>query len=108
MDHIQPQEHASMPYMQEDAELLDTNSQAVTTVVDTIGPAVVSVHAGKRVHGPGEELQGSWSGVAITPDGYILTNSHVEQDATKLAIALPEGHRVEASLVGQDPATDWR
>jgi S1-C subfamily serine protease len=105
-DHIEPQGHASMPCVQEDAGLLDAYSQAVTTVVDTIGPAVVSVHAGKHVQGPGGELQGSGSGVAITPDGYILTNSHVLQAATKLTIALPEGHRVEASLVGQDPATD--
>jgi hypothetical protein len=43
MDHIEPQEHASMPYMQEDTELLDTYSQAVTTVVDTIGPHLTCV-----------------------------------------------------------------
>ena len=104
--HIEPQEHARIPLVSNDAVLLDAYSQAVTTVVDMIGPAVVSVHAGKHVQGPGGELQGSGSGVAITPDGYILTNSHVVQGATKLAIALPEGHRVEASLVGQDPATD--
>ncbi len=61
--------------------------RAGTAVVNTIGPAVVSVHAGKRVHGPGRELQGSGSGVAIMPDGYILTNSHVVEVATQLAIA---------------------
>ena len=90
----------------EDAALLDAYSQAVTSVVDAIGPAVVSVHAGKRVQGPGGELQGSGSGVAITPDGYILTNSHVVQDATRLRVALTNGHGVEASLIGQDPPTD--
>jgi S1-C subfamily serine protease len=70
------------------------------------GPAVVSVHAGKRLPGPGGELQGSGSGVAITPDGYILTNSHVVQDAAGLAVVLTDGHRVGASRVGEDPATD--
>jgi len=90
----------------EDAALLDAYSQAVTAVVEAIGPAVVSVHAGKRLPGPGGELQGSGSGVAITPDGYILTNSHVVQDAAGLAVVLTDGHRVGASLVGGDPATD--
>jgi S1-C subfamily serine protease len=90
----------------DDTSLLDAYSQAVTAVVDTIGPAVVSIHAGKRLHGPGGELQGSGSGVAITPDGYILTNSHVVQGVSGLAVVLTDGHRVEASLVGQDPATD--
>jgi S1-C subfamily serine protease len=104
--HSDPQEHAPAPAVPEDAALLDAYSQAVTAVVDAIGPAVVSVHAGKRVQGPGGELQGSGSGVAITPDGYILTNSHVVQGATRLAVALTEGHLVEASRVGQDPATD--
>ena len=65
------------PAVPDDADLLDAYSQAVTTVVDRVGPAVVSIHSGKKVQGPGGELQGSGSGVAITPDGYILTNSHV-------------------------------
>jgi S1-C subfamily serine protease len=103
---IEPQGHAPMPPVSDDAVLLDAYSQAVTSVVDTIGPAVVSVHAGKRVQGPGGELQGSGSGVAITPDGYILTNSHVAQGASRLVVALTEGHSVEANRVGQDPATD--
>lgn len=99
-------ERAPVAAQAHDAELLDAYSQAVTQVVDSIGPAVVSVHAGKPVQGPGGELQGSGSGVAITPDGYILTNSHVVQNATRIRVALPDGHRVEADLVGQDPATD--
>jgi len=89
-----------------DSELLDAYSEAVTAVVETIGPAVVSVQVGRPVRGPGGELQGAGSGVAITPDGYILTNSHVVQGATKLTAALTDGHTVEASLVGQDPPTD--
>ena len=106
--HGDPQGHAPGPPVADDAGLLDAYSQAVTAVVDAIGPAVVSVHAGKRRQGPGGELQGSGSGVAITPDGYILTNSHVVQGATRLAVALTDGHHVEASRVGQDPQPTWR
>jgi S1-C subfamily serine protease len=94
------------PAVLDDADLLDAYSQAVTSVVDRFGPAVVSIHAGKNVQGPGGELQGSGSGVAITPDGYILTNSHVVYGAARIEIALSDGHTVDASLVGQDPATD--
>jgi S1-C subfamily serine protease len=88
------------------AGLLDAYSQAVTSVVDRFGPAVVSVHAGKNIPGPGGELHGSGSGVAITPDGYILTNSHVVNGAAKIEIALTDEHRIPASVVGDDPATD--
>jgi S1-C subfamily serine protease len=104
--NIEPQAGAVAPVVREDADLLDAYSQAVTSVVDRFGPAVVSIHAGKNVQGPGGELQGSGSGVAITPDGYILTNSHVVNGAARIEIFLTDGHSVEASLVGQDPATD--
>jgi S1-C subfamily serine protease len=89
-----------------DTDLLDAYSQAVTAVVDAVGATVVSVHAGQPVPGPGGEPQGAGSGVVITPDGYILTNSHVVQGASKLAVSLTDGHRLEASLIGLDPPTD--
>jgi S1-C subfamily serine protease len=103
---IEAQGRPAIPSVPDDAGLLDAYSEAVTAVVDAIGPAVVSVHAGRRVQGPGGELQGSGSGVAITPDGYILTNSHVVQGAARLTVALTDGHSVEASAVGLDPPTD--
>jgi S1-C subfamily serine protease len=65
-----PQAPLTATPLPDDAGLLDAYSQAVTAVVDATGPAVVSIHAGRRLHGPGGELQGSGSGVAITPDGY--------------------------------------
>jgi S1-C subfamily serine protease len=89
-----------------DTDLLDAYSQAVTAVVDTVGSTVVSVHAGEPISGPGGEPQGAGSGVVITPDGYILTNSHVVQGATRLAVSLTDGHRLDASLIGLDPPTD--
>lgn len=104
--NVEPRASVPVPAVLDDADLLDAYSQAVTSVVDRFGPAVVSIHAGKNVPGPGGELQGSGSGVAITPDGYILTNSHVVNGAAKIEIFQTDGHSVEASLVGQDPATD--
>ena len=104
--NVEPQKNAAAPALPDDADLLDAYSQAVTTVVDKYGPAVVSINAGNKVQGPGGELQGSGSGVAITPDGYILTNSHVVNGAAKIEILLIDGQSIDASLVGQDPATD--
>jgi len=89
-----------------DRKLLDAYSEAVTTVVEKVGPAVVSVHVGKPVKGPGGELQGAGSGIAITPDGYVLTNSHVVDGATTLTVTFTDGQTVSASLIGQDAATD--
>lgn len=90
-----------------DRALLDAYSQAVTGVVESVGPAVVSVHVGKPIKGPGDELQGAGSGVAITPDGYIVTNSHVVDGAGKLTVTFSDaGQSVPASLIGLDTPTD--
>ena len=63
-----------------DVELLDAYSHAVTSVVDEVGPAVVSINVHKHnERHQRHEPAGSGSGVLITPDGYILTNSHVVQ-----------------------------
>jgi S1-C subfamily serine protease len=89
-----------------EVELLDAYSRAVTTVVDTVGPAVVNITAGKPAAvGHGDPV-GTGSGVVITPDGYILTNHHVVQKAHSLTVQFTDGRRSEATRVGEDPATD--
>lgn len=89
-----------------DVELLDAYSRAVITVVDAVGPAVVSVSAGmKSARGETEHI-GSGSGVMITPDGYILTNDHVVHNARQLSVTLTNGTTLPATVVGVDPATD--
>lgn len=84
-----------------DAELLDAYSQAVIRVNQQVGPAVVSVQpveAGSR--------GGSGSGVILSSDGFVLTNSHVVHGRPQVAIVTSEGDRLRADLVGDDPATD--
>jgi len=88
-----------------DGDLLDAYSRAVVGVVERIGPAVASLVVGSRRE-PGPEAFGSGSGVLITPDGYLLTNSHVVRGARRLEATLTDGRRLEARTVGDDPATD--
>ncbi len=89
-----------------DVELLDAYSRAVVAVADAVGPSVVSITTAQRSNGGGRQPTGAGSGVILAPDGYILTNSHVVRDAQQLEVTLTDGWRLEASIVGQDPATD--
>jgi S1-C subfamily serine protease len=86
-----------------EGELLDSYSRAVVSVVEHVGPAVVSIAAGTR---RARRSAGVGSGVIFTPDGYVLTNSHVVHEATDLNVALTDGATLGATLIGSDPATD--
>lgn len=89
-----------------DYQLLDAYSRAVVSVVDAVGPAVVSISIGKNQPHRATDQIGAGSGVVIAPDGYILTNDHVVQKADTLEVTLTDGSRFSATLIGKDPATD--
>ncbi len=85
--------------------LLDAYSQAVIGVVEKVGPAVVSIGV-KQKDSRGHGGEGEASGVIIAPDGYVLTNNHVVENAAEVQVGLINGDVFKAEIVGTDPATD--
>ncbi|MBF2073927.1 MAG: trypsin-like peptidase domain-containing protein [Synechococcales cyanobacterium C42_A2020_086] len=92
-----------------DADLLDAYSQAVIRVAEQVSPSVVNIEVYStqpRRSGTAQEARGNGSGFVITPDGYILTNSHVVQGAYRLEVTLADGYKTAAEMIGTDPDTD--
>src|SRR5579872_5025462 len=93
-----------------DSSLLDAYSTAVTSSVDRVSPSVVNIEvhqaAGRTRSGEPREQRGGGSGFVFTPDGLILTNSHVVHDAVRIGVTLADGRRMPATVIGDDPASD--
>ncbi|MGA8309910.1 MAG: trypsin-like peptidase domain-containing protein [Terriglobales bacterium] len=102
---IQPLGHGTLV----DAALLDAYSEAVVGAAEKLSPSVVKIdvaQAGTTRSGEPRERQGGGSGFVFTPDGLILTNSHVVHAATKIQVSFADGRRFPAHTIGDDPATD--
>src|SRR5262245_7828530 len=84
------------PIPETESTLLDAYSQSVIAAVERVGPAVVRV----------EVKGGGGSGVLFTPDGFLLTNSHVVTRSGAVSVTLPDGRTSSAQVIGSDTITD--
>src|ERR1700680_1259615 len=96
------EDHASQGHSRGDTTLLDAYSNALTKVVARVGPSVVRLDTR---HG-GRGRAGSGSGVILSPDGLVLTNSHVVQGAKRAEVTALDGRSLSGRVFGDDPGTD--
>jgi S1-C subfamily serine protease len=102
-----PSIHASRPDFADERDALDAYSRVVTEVVDAAAHAVVAISVSERVDEAGRALPGGGgSGFLFTPDGLILTNSHVVHRARRIEVSTTAGQTFAADLLGEDPHTD--
>jgi S1-C subfamily serine protease len=99
---------AAAPGSSDDDTLLDTYSRTVIDALERVRAAVVFITVERRVPGAPERSAraGTGSGFIFTPDGYLLTNSHVVHGATHIRVQLADGTKFDADLVGDDPHSD--
>ena len=93
-----------LAFPRQEPEPLDAYSTAVIAAVARAAPSVV--HVGVRFAGRKRRGEGGGSGFVLTPDGFLVTNSHVVHEASELRATLADGSSWPARLVGDDPDSD--
>jgi len=108
-DYSEPVVQPSPARVLDDSPLLDAYSNAVVGAAEKLSPSVVKIDVAQSARsrsGEPRERQGGGSGFVFTPDGLILTNSHVVHDATRIQVSFADGRRFPAHTIGDDPSTD--
>ena len=109
VDYASQSVQPSVGHTLDGSGLLDAYSNAVVGAAEKLSPSVVKIDVAQAAtsrSGQPRERQGGGSGFVFTPDGLILTNSHVVHDATRIQVSFADGRRFPAHTIGDDPATD--
>jgi S1-C subfamily serine protease len=109
----QPGRRDGVAHSEPDEDLMDAYSRAVITAAEKVSPSVVYIEVQQPIRSRRgnaqrmpQETRGSGSGFIFTPDGFILTNSHVVHRARKIEVTVSDGHKYQADLIGDDMDTD--